>query len=314
MGGEPATPAPQRTRIPAALQLQRMAGNRALVQLLQRTNVTGTVTTNPAQKHHPFYRFTYPDGTADKLFELDKWITDKIDSPAVAHAALQPGTAAAVRQLVHAWDGNASIIGQLIDTLIATAPVTDWKAADISPAVLGGATGKSIVPLLLSLKANLKLREDDIPNNVPTNFNIKGTPKVPTARNTKTDVDKTVGWGSVLKDARLALKGKLDKQDPEWAPADKKDVRLVDDAIETSTDAALVELRRIGALEKPKSGPQKGRQRFDASPHTGKGGTVVNYTVTHEANIESFNFGMNHLTFILWMEWKLLTELMRPQQ
>jgi hypothetical protein len=118
----------------------------------------------------------------------------------------------------------------------------------------------------------------------------------------------------VLKAARLALKGKLDKQDPEWAPADKKDVRLVDDAIETSTDAALVELRRIGALEKPTSGAQKGRQRFDASPHTGKGGTVVNYTVTHEANIESFNFGMNHLTFILWMEWKLLTELMRPQQ
>jgi hypothetical protein len=67
----------------------------------------------------------------------------------------------------------------------------------------------------------------------------------------------------------------LDKQDPEWAPANKKDVRLIDDAIETSTDAALVELRRIGALEKPRSGAQKGRQRFDASPQTGKGGTVV---------------------------------------
>ena len=58
----------------------------------------------------------------------------------MAHAALQPGTAATVRQAVHAWDGNASIIGPLVDTLIATAPVTDWKAADISATVLGGAT------------------------------------------------------------------------------------------------------------------------------------------------------------------------------
>lgn len=292
----------------AALQLQRMAGNRATAQLIQRVQVTGTVTTNPNQKHHPHYDFTYPGQQHSRRFDLDQWITNKIESPAVAHAARVPGTAGRVAQAVHGWDGNATIVGTLVDQLIATGPVADWRTADVDPAALGDDPAKSLVPLLLSMKANIRLREDDIPNNVPTNLTITGTPKRVTKFLTGSESKPAIDWGSVLRTARLALKAKLDKQQPEWAPADKDDVRLVDDAIETSTDAGLVELRRIGYLTL-----KDGQQRTTPKPKTGTGGSVVNYDVAWTGEAKSFNFGLNHLRFILFMEWKLLTELLKPK-
>ena len=301
--------APALGAVPAAIALQRMAGNHATTRLIQRVQVTGTATPKPEgkQQHHPDYRFTYPNQTEPRLFALDDWVTGKLASPAVAHAAANAGVRNTVTQAVQNWNGNATIVGTLVDQLIAATPVVDWRTADVTQAALGPDPVKSIVPLLLSLKGNIKLREDDRDNNVPTKIKVVGNRKVKTPKTEDTDKDYTIGWDAIMRDARLAMKAKLTAAQPQWAPARKEDVKLLDDVIKTSTDPALVELKRINYLI------EKDNQWKTAvkPPQTGSGGSVINYKVTWTGAAESFNFGLGHLRFILFMEWKLLSELLR---
>ena len=297
----------------ALRRLQRAVGNRGLARLLARVQVTGAAT-GSAQQHHPNYSFTFPGDTEAKTFDLDKWITDKIESPAVSYAATRPAVAVAVNGALDAWDGSSSIIGALVDRLIAATQVTDWASADVRQDVLDAAEGRALVSLLLSLKANIRLREDDIATNVPSEFTVMSTPKVVPAKTSMPPEKLTVQWSTSLARARLALRDKLRAVAPEFAPADKNDVRLVDAVILAKPDPALTRLVEVGAL----APNNKGQARFKSDTFTGAGAKKVNHVTTFKPpnpdkpDEADFNFGLNHLRFILFLEWKLLSQLLKP--
>lgn len=284
--------------LPALLQLQRHIGNQAVLRggstLVQRINVTGEVEQG-VQQHHPNYFFKFGAGEREK-YDLDPWITKKGAMNADAFLQEQANTPQDVLQLIQNWNGTGSVVDELINTLLANNPVNDWQNADIKDNVAQGAGGQAMVKHLLAMKSNIALRVADIDNNCPTRVAIHEVRKTPSV-NKKTNL--AINWTSILANARLLLQQELAAG--HQVPDNKDLVRLVDQAIAASADAGIVRLHQTGLLK-----DDGGQQKFSKKAVVDRIAT----TATLKNDKISFNFGINHLRFILYLEWRAISELM----
>lgn len=280
--------------------LQRSAGNRALARwLVQRVALRGTVTPG-AQDHHPKHEYSF-GGEEAQTYDLDKWITGKAPgSPAGHAAALDPQ---AVADVIGNWDVSESIFAVLNRRLIGAAAWTPRAGGgfettvDVPQEMADSEAGRLFAKHFLTLEENVALRERDVPANTPATITVTGQSK----RGGRQKQVLTPDWNGVLATARGKLKDKLASGEP--APVEKEDVRLVDAVVLGDTDSAMKRLREIGLITGP------GDAQFHATATSGAGLDRTTYRATLPDKKVKFNFGVNHLRFIIWLEWRAMTEL-----
>jgi predicted GNAT family acetyltransferase len=258
--------------------------------------VTGTTVGTASGEHHPTYQFDF--GTGEKeSFDLDPWNAGKTGANINTGPLLTvlPELKAKVEECVGRWNFQRSIIDDLVDVLIAHSPVNVWSAADI-PEVLAAEKTRRTVMHLLALKASINQRVNDIPNNMPTKIKSAFTKKGP-ARSPET---VTINWSPTLAVCREKLKTKLISG--EKCPDSQQGVKFVTEVVGASTEVGLSTLRKYGILD------DKGRYKA-AGNFRDVVAVTVNAKIEQPQDVE-FNFGLNHLRFILFMEWRVVSELL----
>jgi Domain of unknown function (DUF4157) len=266
----------------------RASSNAPFIQLA--TNV-GFNVEEGAQRHHPVYKFTYGN-LAEENYDLDPWIT--LNSKAGYEGADRSRSfKKSIKRLVKDWDCSNSIIKSLVTHLVGASysTITEVNFAREGLSGMSPMGHRALIRHLLSLEENIGRREGDIPVNC-YNVKLKTKPRL----GDETEEIVSIGWKSLLKDARLLLKKELENGTA--APA-MHAIDLIKTAVPNSVDPGISKLRGLGLLgaemeldTKPK---RHGQNLYTASG-TGSG---------------QFNFGYGHLRFILYLEWRIVHELQR---
>ena len=272
------------------------------------TPVVGTLgSTGASGEHHPLYYFQL--GTGEKeSYDLDLWTTKKTSKPLNPSALKQLDfdLKTIVDTSVAKWNTNNSIVDELLEGVLGS-PVQKWESSAFDPRVAQNEEARRVVEHLLAVKASIAQREGDLttqlPQTITLNFTAKMKPIQPQAI--------SLNWLTTLKSARELLKAQL-KQGTA-VPARKEDITLATDAILAKSDPGIGELLKYGYLDK------KGKTVVNPTYKP----TAVKYAVTSkiepatfksesgkETDVE-FNFGVNHLRFILYLEWRTVTELLQ---
>jgi hypothetical protein len=298
-------PAPSQ-QVPASiaelLGLQRSAGNLAVARrLVQRVPVQGRITPG-AQGHHPKYEYDFGGGQFEG-YELDKWITSKATTSPLGYAPQIP--AQTITPIVQAWDGSNSIFTGLNTALIGSpvwGPRTDGEpgketTVDVPAPVAQSPAGQAFAKHFLTLQENVALRVADIAANVPQTITVLSKNKKGTDKKAFTP-----SWTNILKGARIRLKAELLARSA--LPATKELVRLLDQEVLNSTDAALVSMRSMGLIV-----DEAGEAKFKKKAVSGQKLERAAHTATFTPENITFNFGLNHLSFIVYLEWRAMSEL-----
>jgi hypothetical protein len=279
---------------------------------LARMAVTGTIEPT-LQGHHPTYAYAFP--TEESVtYDLDAWITKKQGPSPVEYAATGM-TKGDVDLVINGWDTAQSIFAALNAAHVGTAawaPRAKLGAYDATvdvPAALGASdAGKLFTRHFLTLQENVALRERDIPNSVPSPIKVKRTTK---KAKQAVQTEYRPNWSAVVKAARDKLKLKLQAHEdaPEW----KDHVRLVDDVVLSLTDPALKTLHDLGLLY-----DDDGEAAFKTKATSGtlldRGESRAELPKRSDGVKLNFNFGIGHLRFMLWLEWRALDELRKAAQ
>jgi hypothetical protein len=266
-----------------------------------------------AQFHHPTYEFAFNGGQFE-THDLDKWITDGTPQGFLAYATtLTQGTyAQTVLPTINGWNTAQSILVALNPQLVGT---TAWTASaqvqggfdtnfDTPQTVAATPDGQRFARHLLSLQENIARRERDIPANLPQVITVVFKPK--SGKNEKHVLQPD--WPGVLAQARALLQAKLTAGVA--APADWKDVKLHYLAMWASTDPALTELRDRALLTKDNADVVKFKNNATSGNGMQRGPASATWTPAKvDGKALEFNFALGHLRFILWLEWRAMTEL-----
>jgi hypothetical protein len=323
---EPAVPeAPPSPQIARVLALQRSAGNRQVADVLrrsrsvpwlQRVNVEGKAEWTSGQRHHPHYEFTFP-GDNRQTFDFDQWFSGK-KGPAGAYAAtITPDT---VQAIVAQYDGTGSIIDRIVAQLVGTGAMakpdlaklsdkgyTQKATFDVQPGVANAPGGAEFAAHFLALKHNVALREADMRHNVVLSLTVTTKPKTPAAKDApKADLKGTpyaLEWDAVLAGARRLLAPELQKG---TAPPIKEKVTFATDAL-MKAGGNIGKLRGMGIIDEGLS--KKGQSAKGTAQQADH--QVVEQTPekTPDGKPMLFNFGINHLRTILYVEWRATYEL-----
>lgn len=266
-----------------------------------------------AQFHHPTYEFAFNGGQFE-THDLDKWITEATPQGFLAYGStLAQGTyAQTVLPTIQGWNTAQSILVALNPQLVGT---TAWTPSaqvpggfdtnfDTPQAVAASADGRRFARHLLSLQENIALRERDIATNLPQVITVVFKPKSgkPQTHTLRPD------WPGVLADARALLKPKLEAGAA--APANWKDVKLHYLAMWASNDAALTKLRELALLKKDNADVVKFTNNATSGSGLQRGPASATWTpAAVDGKPLEFNFALGHLRFILWLEWRAMTEL-----
>jgi hypothetical protein len=264
-----------------------------VVQCADNQLVTGHLKEGQ-EKHHPMYFFNLPGKKEPEPYDLDLWVTKKYkNSPTEAYKNknLNP----TIDEIVNNWDCSISIIHGLIDNLLAAEKVEDWKLSKIRSEVFGQ-EGSEIVKHFLSLKENIMRRESDIPQNCPTSVKIKSTNKL--KKNKPTEENQNLGWNIILRETRELLKVHLINH--EKPPEDKNTITLVDEAIKLTSETGFKKLRDNGHFN----------EKLEFSTTGYSNNNLDTHDVSWMNKKLKFNFAINHLRFIIYMEWRAVYELL----
>lgn len=327
-----APPMPQIARV---LALQRSAGNHQVAELLQRSrngpqlqreDVEGTATFSGTQRHHPDYAFNFP-GDEKQAYSFDHWFSGKTSTP-TGHAATL--TQQTVQDIIDDYDGSGSILDNIVTGLVGTGSMgapdlgklktPGYKQEgtyDVKPEVTGAAGGPEFAAHFLTLQHNVALRVADMTNNVvrslvvETKPRMKGHKQAPQEEKGKTH---TPDWNAVLAGARRLLDAQL--KSGALAPAKEK-VTLGGQALAAAPGdiAKLVSMGIIDATGHYKSKGLSGKAQFEKADHK-----VLSQEpeFTPEGKDMLFNFGVNHIRAIIYIEWRATHELKQlaqaPQQ
>lgn len=316
------------------LALQQTAGNHAVANLLRpraaqlmRDRVDGKATWQ-SQRHHPDYEFDF--GGDNKVQpHFDKWYSEPLKGVGpLGHA--QTVTANTVQGILAGYNGTGSIVDGIVDALISANPLvpdtmgkpdTDQLGKgykqegryDVQSAVAGSADGRDFAAHYLMLQHNLRVRVGDMKNNVITDVVVDSK----SAGKKQKPVTLHPNWDDALAGARLLLLAKL--QGGEAAPG-IHDVGLAHTAV-AATGGDLGELRKMGLLTEEGKKSQQKASKVGAKD----GAAATTYSIgkmtpakTPGNKPMSFNFGINHIRSILYIEWRAFDELKRlaqaPQQ
>lgn len=258
---------------------------------LQRTKKLNMAVEEGAQKHHPNYKFEIGTGPAKttKNVDLDPWITRK--GFGYSQKYVEKSEKKALRKLINAWDVSKSIVDDLVTNYVGAK--NDDSSIDFDE-TKHGFVGVDLAMHLMAMQENVARRVGDIPancNDVNLEINDRLTGK--------STVRKKIGWMTLLKESREELKKALLSNTK--SPSAMGDVDLVQKAVRSTADPVIPELIRLGVLDdemKLKTDTIRDGQKAYTASNAGGG---------------QFNFGYGHLRFIIFLEWRICSELMLNQ-
>jgi hypothetical protein len=311
-----ASNAPPSPHVARVLALQRSAGNRQVAGLLSRRSLQREEVQGHAnwagQRHHPHYAFDF-SGENHQTYDFDKWFSGKTGTPAAYASTL---TKDAVQAILDGYDGNGSILDRIVAQLVGTGSMGQPDPAqfsekdysqqgkyDVQAGVAGALGGPEFATHFLALQHNIGVRVADMPNNVVSSLRIKTTPTTPASKLAPKGgtLDYALDWLPLLTDARMLVKDKL-----KTAPPEKDDIPQATAAIVAAT-GNFATLRDFGIIDKT-TGKYKTK---------GKSGKTKADGATHEVMAETpggkvtFNFGLNHIRAIIYVEWRAAYELLQ---
>ena len=278
-------------RVQHLIHLQHAANQAAQRKTnpVQRVNLDMTVEEG-AQKHHPNYKFEIGTGLAKKTknIDLDPWITRK----GHGYSQLYVGRSdkKALKKLIAGWDTAKSIVDDLVTNYVGQESQTGIDFDEYAH----GFVGTDLAMHLMAMQENVARRVGDIPANC-NNVNLKINDRL----EGESTVRKNVGWLTLLKESREQLKTAL--LGGQKSPGAMGDVGLVQQAVNGTADPVINELIDLGVLDNEMklntSTIRKGTKAYKAS-NAGGG---------------QFNFGYGHLRFIIFLEWRICSELLLNQ-
>jgi hypothetical protein len=271
--------------------------------------VSGHAVPSQSGEHHPRVSFDFGGWGESESYELDPWISSK--AAPIDLTAFPADPRPRILVCVQGWQFNRSIIDDLVDVLLATKPVLSWNQAEIQEALADDARNRRVVKHLLSLKASVNQRVADIPRNMPTKIQLKFQGK----GKAKAPETITINWMTVLAEGRRRVKDMLLQgtacPKPRQGKPPAEGVTIVTDALLAVNDPGLAALKKYGILlegEYQSPGYYKEGLKYTVSatvlepgPIKKEGGKTVK---------PDFSFGLNHLRFILYLEWRAVSELL----
>ena len=304
------------SRVAEILRMQRSAGNQAVARMLAgrarggmllRDQTVKGEAEETGQKHHPTYRIQFGGEQDPRRYDVDDWFTGTKDEAAEHTATLDR---AAVRRVIQAWAGTASLVDDLTTEFVGHA--ANWPGATgtrlpagvktnadhtVSDAVVGTEAGKKFVVHMLSLQHTMARRQADIPADLPTTLTLKKTKFNKPQPNEIVALD----WRPLFAYGRQQVKQQL--LGGVAAPANKDNVRLLTEALVAGRagNAGVQRLVDLGLLWKGADG----HIAFSTSASKDR----VAYEVTglpkdDKGKTSSLTFGINHLSVTLWQDWR----------
>jgi hypothetical protein len=258
---------------------------KSAIAVIQRMQVSLAVE-ETTQKHHPNYKFTTGIGPGAQTHnvDLDPWITRS--SRGYDQKFVERSQKKAIGKLIAAWTCKQTIVDDLLPFLVGTVTGGSYTYN----ASLRSYVGEDLARHLVALQENIKRRERDIPANC-YDVDLEIVDKL----GKKSTVRKTIGWTTLLKEARALLKKELLAR--KECPAVMGSVTLLKTAVQNTTDGPIQELRRLELLDDEMALETRTRN------HDG-----IKYTAAG-TGIGAFNFGYGHLRFILFLEWRICSEV-----
>jgi hypothetical protein len=264
---------------------------------IQRLPLPTLTTTEAAQKHHPNYTIPVPgsnDGSTTTV-HLDDWAFKKRTVDQKVKKRVRIVMLDAIRN----WDCSGSIVDRLI-SVIAQIQDTSPDAPFYQRVVdhWGG--------YLVAAQENIQRRENDIPKNC---IDVRLTTEDIKKNLTSTVVK--IGWVTLLKEGRERLKAELLRGTS--CPA-KDQVKLLKAAVPTTNDPVTRDLYTKGFLDDEMS--LKTKKVYKPPLPRGSKITALMEAPKYndEGKINSFNFGYGHISYTLFLEWRMCADLTIKQQ
>jgi len=227
-------------------------------------------------EHHPILHFTFGADEKETKFDLDTWSNRKSQG-----RIRWLGAPADLKTTIRTWDFKRCLACDLIDQ--------DLKLC----------TGnRDQAMLLMAVQESLATRLGDIRTNCPAQLTMedaKGTayPSI------------NIEWIRVLITARELVKRALDAKTA--VPDDHHGVTFADDAVFTCDDPGLTLLRDAKFVVRSGRGAALETRAVSYKP---KGALRASGIKVKGPKKPSFNFGVGHLRYIVFLEWRVLKEML----